>query len=53
MHGKDMKQMALLFIALAALLSTGCSSQSIVAGNIASMLVAFGLFFTTVNLRRS
>ncbi len=37
-------------IVMTALVSSGCSNTSVVFGNLASTLVAFGLFFTTINL---
>ena len=36
----------------AGLMLSGCSNQAIVAGNVMSMLVTFGLFYTTINLKR-
>ena len=41
---------SLLF--LSALLLTGCSTQTVVIGNITSCFVVFGLFYSTVNLKR-
>ena len=44
----------LLAIALfaCAVVLAGCSSQTVMIGNIASCFVVFGLFYSTINLRR-
>lgn len=49
-RGHQAARLLLGALALGALLG-GCSSQAIVAGNIISMVVTFGLFYTTINLR--
>ncbi len=56
-HGARMKMNAkrwmLLSITLMSLLAAGCSSHTVVAGNLFSMLVAIGLFYSTINLRKA